>query len=261
MKPQYDFIIIDKAPMAQLPSVTAGCVYLHETCGLPDDALRMQRHSTLVLPYGDGGNLDRIYHMKIWGLHKPFERNSVSPLVEDNDREDVIVPAVRDIWDMNRALDWLRARYEPTLFVGSVDRDAVLNFLTDGDKVISTIPLGVLFPEIRLESAVAYSYQQRVGDSAQSYTVYNVDPSTDWYRMASMFGRLSIEYVEALSLLLPEPGKVAKFKKVVTYHHVDELARGMDGGTGRLLLVGRWGRWQRGYLSHQAYTDVVRWAS
>jgi len=255
MKPGRDFVVIDKAPSSQLPSVTAGCVYLHETCGLPDAALRVQRHTTLVLPYGDGGNLDHLYHVKIWGIHKPFERNSVSSLVEGDDRESVVTPTMRDIWDMNRALDWLRARYEFMLMVGNVDRDMVRKCLTDDDKVISTIPLWVLFPDVELKSALAYSHQQLVGDSSQSYTMYNVDPSTYWYRISSTFGRLSIEYTTST-----QPEKVAKFRKVVTYPGVDDLARTLDDGTGRLLLVGRWGRWQRGYLSHQSYSDVLRWS-
>lgn len=235
------FVIIDRGPPEALPMLVRGCVYLHEHCDL-ERHLRRQDLRTIVLPY-DGpreGDHAGIYHRKVWGDTIPYETNSIDRYV-----------GTSLIYSMNDALRHLHRRYRDYIDYAIVDWSMVRRWLDMGCKVISTIPLGALFPAVPRVSRLMWTWQSEVDEEAgsQAYAVYNIDPDTAWYRMSSMFGNMSIEFIR------PPAGdwKVAKFKKIVSA----DMSM-VDKTHPHLMLTGRWGRWQRGFLSHMAYRAVCQ---
>lgn len=233
------FTIVDRGPLEILPRLVRGCVYLHEPCGL-NEVIRSQILHTSVLPYpgAESAWWSRIYHHKIWG-ERAYEPNSIDKYVGE---------AV--IWSMNDALAYLYSCYRDYVDIREVDWIQVRAWLDLGRKVISTIPLGALFPSIPRIGQSLWIWQAAMPGEQGSfaYTTYNVDPDVAWYRMSTMFGHLSVEFCQE-----PEGLSAARFKKIVS---VD--MRDLDRLHPHLLFTGRWARWQRGFLSHMAYEAVCQ---
>lgn len=236
-----DFVLFDKGPIEALPRMVEGCVYLHDSCGL-EEHIRTQVLTTHVLPVKGvpTDELSRLYHRKIWG-GIPYEPNSL-------DRLDW---APIEVYSMNDALRYLHDRYCGSLTIASIGRSDVDEWLRDGKRVISTVPLRVLFDDLDLVAKPLWTFQSAVdgGAGSSAWTVYNVDPEVAWYRMTSMFGNFSVEFIR------PPTGswRVHKFAKIITYDATE-----LDAYHPDLMLTGRWGRWERGFLSHQTYREVLR---
>ena len=70
--------------------------------------------------------------------------------------------------------------------------------------------------------------------------IYNLDMNTNWYRYSRIFGRGWSELVT---------GGEYPIMKV--------LDTDFSSPNERVLLMGRYGSWKRGYLSHDAYFDTM----
>lgn len=255
------FLVFDKGPKEALPRIVPGCVYLHDPCNLPASALRKATMWTQVLPPGPINQIppetySQLYHRKIWGTSYDYVQNSVDGLFVDH--RTGVVGQFNQIFSMNAALAFLYARFRNKVMIKDLGADDVQLLLNAGMKVISTIPMGVFAPGKPFISKPTWITQmpetKRRPDGlpeftgATAMTIYNVDWTIPWYRASSMFGFYSVEFIE-------DPGGIAaKFKKIISGPRPEDIETGYPG----LMLTGRWGRWQRGFLSHQTYHDVLR---
>jgi len=79
--------------------------------------------------------------------------------------------------------------------------------------------------------------------------VCNGEPSPGWYRASNVFGYRTAEWPFHSK---PPLGAVARLVKPISTN--------CDCWTGKnILRVGRYGRWEKGELSHQAYERVAQW--
>ena len=76
--------------------------------------------------------------------------------------------------------------------------------------------------------------------------ICNGDPLTSWYRLSRVFEHTTVEW--PLSIGKPPVNTAAVVRKP-TYH-------ACDCWTDKLFCVGRYGSWQKGVLSHEAYFDT-----
>lgn len=201
------------------------------------------------------GGSNSEYRQKVYGNKEGF---TVSP-------QDIPSEPTR-VWDIRAAYFDAWSRYQHLI----VDRRMVTGmtvsmlFLTDPpDLVVSSIPRFYLCRDFRHKFE-----SQRVwarGDAPErgifvdqkcpdGYVICNASADTPWYRLSNIFGYKTIEW--------PRPPKstsedgAATVKKPIR-HDCDCLD---DLGL-RLLHVGRYGRWQKGVLSHTAYYDAAGRAS
>ena len=251
-----EFNIVDQGPPDALPRLARGCVYFHDRCNLPEEAVRSQVLYTSLLPAAVKDPA-WAYHVKVWGL-RPYVANSVERLSMER-------PVVSRVWSMNDALRFLTNRYTSNITYWAMNRDLVLRAAADC-RVVSTIPLPVLAPDARCESTPLYIFQGvgghgRVPDDptygAYGHVLYNVDPDTAWYRMSSMFGYMSIEFARKTPVW-----PLTVNRKIIT----SPDAEAFEQANPNIMLSGRWGRWSRGVLGHETYHAVKalfttgRWA-
>jgi hypothetical protein len=250
------FIILDKGPREVLPRIVPGCVYLHDGCGLPHSALQRASLWTQVIPpapptvvppvsYGDR------YHEKIWGA-TPRIPNSVDRIPIDDAG---IACEFSIIFSMNHALVWLYKRYRSKVIIRNLSFSDVESLLREG-KVVSTIPIGLFEPSAPRISKETWIVQipeslrrldglpSIVGSTAS--ILYNIDLSVPWYRASSMFGFTAIEFISNPG------GTAAVFRKIISGPDPAKIEERYPG----LILTGRWGRWQRGFLAHQTYYQM-----
>jgi hypothetical protein len=250
------FIIIDKGPREALPRIVPGCVYLHDKCYLPLATLRSATLWTQVIPpsplamtppasYGD------LYHKKIWGT-APRVPNSVDRITIGSTG---VVGEFSTIFSMNHALVWLYRRYRSKVVIRNLSLNDIEPLLREG-RVISTIPIGLFEPGVPRISKETWIVQMPeslrgldglpsiVGATAS--VLYNIDPTVPWYRASSMFGFTAIEFISNPG------GTAAMFRKIISGPDPTKIEERYPG----LMLAGRWGRWQRGFLAHQTYYQV-----
>jgi hypothetical protein len=264
-------VIIDRWPAESLPRLVPGCVYLHDQCDLPNFAAPETTLLTSVVPthlpaheWGDA------YHLKVWGESEPRIPNSVDRLGPTG--------SFTTAYDLNAALGWLTDHFRSrnALVRANVDEGDVIGLIMSGYRVISSIPLGVVFPHLQDEldktKVPVYVFQAPSTSKpwAQAVTLYNIDHRVPWYRMSWMFGNFSMEFNADPGPAFSNAFKLHKIKtfditRLTSYQWADAVinfrehqgAWGQSWSLGRMLLVGRWSTWNRSYLSHNAYRDVL----
>lgn len=191
-------------------------------------------------------------HYELWGtaqdyrrkVYGPHHRGSVSP--ED-------LADTHQAWDIRQTYDALWATYSG--FIVNVDlteEDHVLNELVDELEpyvTFSTVPAYLLC------AAEHTFHSQRVwaiGDAPDAgqwcpvrqagpqHIICNGDREPGWYRNANVFDYTTVEY--AMRPPLESAVEVAK-----------PLETNCDCYPG-IVRLGRYGRWQKGILSHTAFT-------
>ena len=242
------FTIIDRGPEWDLPRLARGCVYFHDRCNMPEEHVRRQQIATVLLPSRWKDEVaPTYYHRKIWG-DRPYVKNSVEGMVAGKARWSTV-------WSMNDALRFLTKRYLYRIAFRDVTRHEVL--VASGERrIISTIPFPLLEPDARCESSPLYIYQDTAAPTSLAgeprfggygHVLYNVDQDVAWYRMSSMFGYVSMEFVK------PVGGwRLTQNKKIITSPDADRFEEEHPN----IMLTGRWGRWSRGVLGHETYYMV-----
>jgi hypothetical protein len=159
-------------------------------------------------------------------------------------------------WDLRRAYDELWAvwgrRVHP-FDLDSVDIDSLEK--AEADLFISTVPAPVLCEKSEEHFFLRESVWA-VGDAPErlQYTTYQPPPFTvecnglenpRWYRAANVFGYCTVEWP---GYPKPPVSGVARVKK--------PLRTNCDCRP-KWLRLGRYGRWEKGYLAHQAFFDTA----
>lgn len=218
-----------------------GAQYLHEPIpGVtePDNHIDVE--------YVLRGDVD-MYRRKVYG---PQWDGTVSP-------EDYI--GNHRAWDIRETYDRLWAMYEPHIMDLDIDPAGVGMMINSErfDLIINTIPKqaichqGHQFRAIEVVAAGdAPDLGIRVGalyycprDTVQC----NGEDAPSWYRMSNIFGHTTVEWPQGIEPPLPTASKVLK-----------PTSNNCDCWDDKVLGVGRYGSWQKGVLSHEAYMDVEK---
>ncbi len=146
--------------------------------------------------------------------------------------------------NMREAYDALWSLYCPVIIERIVNAWDLPELIDSYPQVVSTIPASNLcrkpYHEFkRLTISVIGSAPDEV---KPDQVVYNGRGSDPWYRACEIFGHRFTEYSHPIS------GQPQGFKPIST---------NCDCFNGRVLKVGRYGKWARGELIHHAYEDVA----
>lgn len=223
------------------PSPIFGCQYLHEDIpGIPTrgpEMVNYQLHGTAEQ-----------YRQKVYGSLTP----PVSPQQYEGDHY---------AWDIRRAYRQLWERYEEKIVDVRFTPEGIVPMLSDfmPDVCVSSLPAPVLcqagdrhtFTSVKCW-AIGDAPDQKVDEVIQCpppFTVVcnGVVGGASWYRACNVFGYSTIEW----------PGH----KRKPPIEGVVEFNKPLSTDCNCLpsvLRVGRYGRWQKGVLSHEAYGATVR---
>lgn len=221
------------------PSQLYGCQYLHQpvpgiVSGGPEG-----------VSYQLNGTTDE-YRRKVYGSLTP----PVSPQQYAGDHM---------AWDLRQAYDLLYAMYEDRIIDAKLSQQDIVPMLSDfmPDACISSLPAPVLcqagdrhsFSSVKCW-AIGDAPWQKVEDYGYSIPPFTVwcdgTKDTSWYRACNVFGYTTIEWPGHKRR--PPLQDVAEFYK--------PLSTDCDCMPS-ILRVGRYGRWQKGVLSHEAYAATA----
>jgi hypothetical protein len=228
----YDVRIASK----KIKSVIPGAVYLHEpveglTASMPDGEVEFIKR-------GDR----RGYAAKVYG--SPDARCSWDSFPE----------GTRPAWSMFAIYDKLWKLYNDR--IENVDIDAKLADEYERnifDLVISTIPAPIIcsnsehkFPQQRI-----YLLDKSVDSGLVNGILYNGDPRDHWYRTSNIFGS------QATESTIPFEEDLIDIFKAKTAIGFKPLWNDCDCHP-HINRIGRYGRWTKGILVHQAYNHTVQ---
>lgn len=203
------------------------------------------------IPGAGSGNAVRIeyslrgtpgmYRRKVYG---PMWDGTVSP--EDLEESHAA-------WDIRQTYDNLWEMYHPLIQPTEID-PAGVRFLFDRnefDFIINTIPLSQLCHQghaFRATEIVAAGDAPQIGVDVgfiykcdDNTVVCNGESSPSWYRLSRIFDHTTVEWPISVNPPLPTASKVMK-----------PLGHLCDCWPD-LIKVGRYGSWEKGVLSHDAY--------
>ena len=212
-----------------------GAQYLHAP--IPNAPLQDHVRITYTL---DGNAAD--YRHKVYG---PQWDGSVSP-------EDLIEP--HSAWDIRATYDWLWETYQR--YIADIDLAASdIGVLAESsDVVISTVPRPALcvrghtFGSADVWAAGdAPERGIRIPYACDENTVRcNAEPVPLWYRLSNVFGYHTVEWPALGDTRMPI---AASLVRKPTFHNCDCHPT--------VVHAGRYGRWEKGILSHTAYYDAL----
>lgn len=209
-------------------STVLGLHYLHKDCGIED--------------------LEKVI---LYNLVLHDENDEAPPYVQYSNKTAVPIDnSVKDLplkveaFNMQDAYMRLTERFQHQIVKRDVDRAFVDDLLLDGNKVISSIPLPILVKNGDYKSKIVFAHEGKphalgLASIRHNIVVYNTDRKYPWYRYSRVNG---YEWTETLL------NGQFKIKKV--------MGCNVKSFNKNLLLVGRYGKWQRGVLAHEAYYDT-----
>lgn len=220
-----------------------GCQYLHQP--IP----RVTPESPRAVSYqlrGDQDDYRRKVYGQMWG-------GTVSP-------EDLMGEHMA--WDLRVTYDRLWSDWESSITDGLVDPIALKGVLESSeppDLVINSIPrpalchAGHTFGSTEVWAAGdAPSLGIRVGNMFQcpeDMVICNAEENPAWYRLSRVFGHTTVEW----------PGSLARVPVTTASRVPKPTAHSCDCWQGAPVIhVGRYGRWEKGVLSHSAYFDAYK---
>lgn len=238
MRRGYDVQILSKLRRSEM----YGAQYLHENIpGLTDGQEEpVQVHYRLIgTPAG--------YRQKVYG-DRPAVQTSVQTLQELHWAWDIRA-AYHKAWDMYR--DRITDRVINPLELQQIVR------LNKRVPIISSIPLPQLCFKQDEHKFISQSIWA-IGDAPERgvFVPFTVDPNTiicdgtrdvGWYRAANVFGYGTIEWPAGTKPPISGISQVSK-----------PLSSDCNCFAGRIVRVGRYGRWEKGVLAHHAYEQAVK---
>jgi hypothetical protein len=216
-----------------------GCQYLHAPIpgmtDVPPVEVRYRLHGEV-----------EAYRRKVYG---DGYDGTVSP-------EDLLEK--HDAWDIRRTYSNLWAEYQGRISQSVLNSDKMQEFvsISSHDFIINSVPRGAIchnpshkFPA---EEVIALGDAPERGIFAPNYSnnnevICNGLDEPSWYRAAKVFGYATVEWPYA-----------AKLDKAMLHASVvaKPLETDCDCYPG-VIHVGRYGRWQKGVLSHTAFQQVL----
>ena len=177
-------------------------------------------------------------------------------------------PGTIPAWDLRIAYDKLWDQYGDRIVRGNIDWRHAAMIGEEYDKTFSTIPMrhlcnrnGHKFPHINIWVLVQPPWMER-WDSGLHIMYYNGYPPDgseggwigyDWYRFSKINGWSAWEFtkpVDPETDLWGDRYIVQGMKPMGTDCTCAEFLG--------IIPIGRWGKWERGVLTHHAYEEVSR---
>lgn len=221
-----------------------GAQYLHAP--LPYLGVRV---ATDVVTYTLQGTAEG-YRDKVYGEQPtPGLVPKVSPEVLEHTHQ---------AWDIRATYDRLWDLYSPYITDVEIDQPGFKELINSNmfDLIINTLPLNLLCGEgHRFSSQEIYAKGSTAPymEADASYIVCNGEKSPRWYRHSVVFGYETFEW--------PGGGKPPISGVVPWSKPISHGCTCWPWPESRLLNVGRYGAWRKGYLVHHAYDmveDVVK---
>lgn len=224
-----------------------GCQYLHDY--IP--GLNLPRFPDTQVRYQLIGSSEG-YRQKVYGDQWT---GTVSP--------DEYGPEVdHTAWDLRAAYNVLWDRFAHNIKAMTLTPQLMASLRLDHPKalIVNTIPAPAVCKDMenhKFASQNVWAMGSRSPEDAQYRMPYvapamtvqcNGDKDTGWYRAASVFGYSTMEWPGGKKP--PIDGVVSVTKPLST----DCACWESD----KYLRLGRYGRWEKGYLVHQAYRDAVQ---
>ena len=234
----------------------AGVFFLHEDCDLLLDGLTIKQ--TILGGHAlspDG--IDEMYSKKVYG---------------DLATSTSVLEAFRHPttfgYNAKQAVDRLWDLYGKQVAKQSIPdmKWVIENIFPQYDKVISTIPASVLFPEFEYRSVEVWVKVGKAPEN-EAFLFYNVSPHCHWTRCSAIWGMFAQEYELGH---IPFLDNAYQFKPVnkILYALSEKSVYGatIANGQGRviskypnLFLTGRYGAWDKSCLAHHAYSRSLAW--
>lgn len=148
-------------------------------------------------------------------------------------------------WQMDKVYDKLWEKWYDVIIHQIIGPEDIPLLLDENDIVISSIPkpqLCIRGCEFLHKSVWIAPYNSLPHDAADNVVLYNGDPLDHWYRASRLFGHDSTESVNPMEGA--KPGIKPLSNKCVCW-------------SGEIAKVGRFGRWEKGVLVHDAYKDTM----
>lgn len=161
-------------------------------------------------------------------------------------------------WDIRRTYDWLWGKWVDAIMPLQLTGQEMAGIMASNfRRVITTVPAPALcvndshlFPYARIW-ALGETPERRSPIKAPPFTVVcNGEAWTGWYRVANVFGYTTVEWPAAKKP--PIDGVAPVFKPLMTDCNC------WQPRSGKVLRLGRFGKWQKGVLVHTAYEEVLR---
>lgn len=235
----HSITIFDKNPSSTRQN--AGVFYIHANCDLLLDEEEIKQIVLGTLGKSEE-EIAKEYGQKVYKQNIP----KVS-ILEALHRPTIVgynaVQAINRLWYLYEEF------IKITEIKGFNDISLLLNKF---DKIISTIPAQILFPNHNYEFVTAWLSFNQAPLEEQSYVFYSISPTHSWYRMSSIFDSFVTEYPGHYYNEIDNFESFIKIKKVIKV--TPELPK-----IENLFLVGRYGAWDKSCLSHDAYYRTLDW--
>jgi hypothetical protein len=212
-----------------------GCQYLHQP--IPE----ISSVDGVSVKYDLYGTVEQ-YRQKVYGVDFQGE---VSP-------EDLV--GDHFAWDIREAYDQLWSIYSGYIIDANARDERVKDWAHGADYVFSSIPAPVLCSNethiFKSETVWAIGDAPELGikspvNVASFHVLCNGEEYPGWYRAANVFGYSTVEYPERLK---PPFEGVAKVTKPISTNCDCKP---------KIRRLGRFGKWQKGVLSHTAFSEVT----
>lgn len=226
-----DITIISRARKSDL----FGAQYLHEPIPGIDCGEPVQVSYSL-----QGDPMD--YRLKVYG---DLWDGTVSP--ED-------LQESHEAWDIRAAYDRLWDKFGNAVYDVNLSPGFIINLDQSAELIISSVPrpltciMGHAFQSTMIYAA---GDAPRLGikvpyTCSRNSVICNGYREVSWYRLSNIFDHTTVEWPG--SLKMPPP--------VATAGEVIKPLRTNCDCLPNIVHVGRYGRWEKGVLSHQSYSDA-----
>lgn len=240
----YEVQVVSKPGPAGKPAKSQlyGCQYLHAPVPRTLPFAGHARKVDYMLVGSSDGYRDKVYGRDYIG---PVSPDEFGPMQN------------HEAWDIRRVYDELWLRWSPSIMPVRITPQKVEEMLGYKVKhVLSTIPATMLCTdeEHKFPAAQIWAFGEspnRISPiSIKPFTVVcNGEPGQAWYRAANVFGYTTVEW--PASRKPPIDGVVPVFKPLRT--DCDCWLK-----DSRFKRLGRFGKWQKGVLVHEAYEEALR---
>lgn len=209
-----------------------GAQYLHAP--IPD----ANKKPSFVINYQLAGEVAG-YRDKVYG---PMSNVEVSP-------ESLV--GQHPAWDIREAYDWLWDEYKQLVTVWDASPDRLLSRMRSErpDQVISTVPAPLLCARKHaFESASIWATEFAHGEIRDNTVLCQGSPQFGWYRSSRIQGHQNTEWP---LLYRPTPDQAMS--------RIWEVTKPIKTDCTCFPAVhrmGRYGKWKKGVLSHEAWTDT-----
>lgn len=242
----YEVKIYDKDPNFQ--SKTSGLFYLHDSCSLLIDCKTISQ--TILGAYRlTDEEIIRQYGEKVYG------KNIEGLSILDAKQHGVILAynaqqAIERLWDL---YGHLVSKYDVKSLL-QVEKDLAPEC---GMKIISTIPVNFLFPNIDCQYETAWC-RMAEAPKDDAFIFYSISPNHLWYRASAMFGIFVQEFPSSAPIVLRsdesrEGYTIFGIQKVIGKVKLPKSKK--------VLFAGRYGAWDKTQLVHNVYERVIGWLS